>query len=553
MNEVGKVSIVSVLITSLVFGIWLYIGAPRVWENPSIPPEIQETTADTTNKTFLFASDVEAWSGTAGNANTTLSWSSADGCPSTGSLQTRAYKTGGGATTSSNYWQWTGTWENLGIPAGSAITEVRGGYQYKVTAYGANTSQTGPLEFRVGAGCALEATLLASASIIGTVTTCADRGQGSNVSVPSEYQASNSTVCFRLNSTSNLAGGEREIIIFEDTIALAITYSEPIPAFSQAAFRFYEDGIESDSLPVDVQNTDINRDTSDGDSNLQLRLRIQETNGVSGSATDDFQLQYSKNSGTWTNVTTTSSNVKGFDSTNLTHGNSTTERLTGGSGSFVSGEISEIGLIEDHQITASNFTEYLYSLTLVSADLNHNDTLDFRVLRNGEVITYGVTPTITVQAAVYSVTITYPEPPEIDYNTMPMDATRDSGTITAEVGNANTKLNIKGADAVYEELGKCGDGICTWTLVSSIGNADEYVHAFTKYLTLNSGEILGSDPSTEWVALNTSGSQVLTANVEAYGSQDFKLDMRTPYTGGAETDVGSQYTTEITIIASASE
>lgn len=90
--------------------------------------------------------------------------------------------------------------------------------------------------------------------------------------------------------------------------------------------------------------------------------------------------------------------VIGFNSGSLTDGNATTNRLGAGTGSFVAGEISEDGLVDNHQITASNYTEHLYSLTLVSAQLANNDTLDFRVLRNGATtgMTYTVTPRITV-------------------------------------------------------------------------------------------------------------------------------------------------------------
>lgn len=70
-----------------------------------------------------------------------------------------------------------------------------------------------------------------------------------------------------------------------------------------------------------------------------------------------------------------------YDSPNLTDGAATTNRLTGGSGSFVAGEVSETGLASDLGWSANNFTELLYSLTLKQADLANSDTLRFRVLR----------------------------------------------------------------------------------------------------------------------------------------------------------------------------
>ena len=151
---------------------------------------------------------------------------------------------------------------------------------------------------------------------------------------------------------------------------------------------------------------DITRDVSGGDSNVQLRMRLQETAGSIGSATDDYQLQVSKNGGAYASVDT--AEVLGFNSASLTDGNATTNRLGSGSGSFVAGKISEDGLVDNLQITASNYTELLYSLTIESTAVADNDTLDFRVLRNGTTtgLTYTLTPRITIEESTTSAVIT---------------------------------------------------------------------------------------------------------------------------------------------------
>ena len=76
----------------------------------------------------------------------------------------------------------------------------------------------------------------------------------------------------------------------------------------------------------------------------------------------------------------------------------TTNRLTGGSGSFVAGKVSENGVVTDLGWTANNYTEVLYSLQFIRADLANGDTIRFRVLRNGATtgLTYTVTPTVNV-------------------------------------------------------------------------------------------------------------------------------------------------------------
>lgn len=79
------------------------------------------------------------------------------------------------------------------------------------------------------------------------------------------------------------------------------------PNLDQTAYRFYEDGAETTSTAIDAQNTNITRDVSSGDSNLQLRVRLQETIGGAGLSTDDYQLQYELNdSGTYQDIFSTS-------------------------------------------------------------------------------------------------------------------------------------------------------------------------------------------------------------------------------------------------------
>ena len=336
-------------------------------------------------------------------------------------------------------------------------------------------------------------------------------------------------------------------------LAETVTFLDSPFGLTQAAFRFYEDGTESGSVAIDTQDTNITRDVT-ADSNLQLRLREQNTFAVAGLTTDDYQLQYELNdSGTFRNIvegavasyyfnastggptdpnavwfsdanafdgntatsantgvagstssnylfgagtngsasnTTTVSQVRariyasgddlgssanaavytsglgellgtatkvatiapgygsyttlstptggwtwakvaaletkiyadplvgadqvnvarvdlevtiaspvvGFNSSHLTEGEATTNRLGAGTGSFVAGKVSEDGTANDTQITASNFTEEMYSLTLVASELANGDTLDFRVLRNALTtgMTFTVTPRITV-------------------------------------------------------------------------------------------------------------------------------------------------------------
>ena len=90
--------------------------------------------------------------------------------------------------------------------------------------------------------------------------------------------------------------------------------------------------------------------------------------------------------------------VLAYASANLTDGAATSNRLGAGSGSFVAGKISETGLVTDVGWSGNNYTELLYSLDIVNADVVNGDTLRFRVLRNGvtTAMTYTQVPTLNV-------------------------------------------------------------------------------------------------------------------------------------------------------------
>lgn len=416
--------------------------------------------------------------------------------------------------------------------------------------------------------------------------------------------------------------------------ATTIALRPALPAFTQAAFRYYADGTETGSTALETQDTNHTADVSSGDVNLQLRVRLQETAGNPGDSTDDYQLQYELNdSSTWQSVTpstattidsysesnvsgfgyeirngsnvgvgqsvsgdgnrvstakfyirkvgsptgnataklyaitgthgtnatptgsalATSDNfsvstlttsfslatftftganiisldsstkyfltleysggdasnrveigydstspahagniatfngsswtsntlydlifyldsavsiiVNGYNSSSLTDGNATTNRLGSGTGSFVAGEISEDGLVDDLQITASNYTELLYSLTIDSDAVADADTLDFRVLRNGATtgMTYTVTPRITIEKSTGSFNLT----PGIATLTL----TAQTPTVTATNNQAITlaspsALSITAQTPTAKLDNRVTPGIATLTLTA---------------------------------------------------------------------------------------
>jgi hypothetical protein len=180
------------------------------------------------------------------------------------------------------------------------------------------------------------------------------------------------------------------------------------PAFDPEydAWRFYAAGTEAGSSPLAAQNAhliplDAGALTITGDTSLQLRIRAKENSGGDGLTTDDYDLRVSHNeAGTFqpTSVTTV---VQNDGTSALVGGNDTTERLTGGSGSFVAGEQVENSplVATDRQLTASNFMEHVFAFTIIYADVLDTDTLGFKMRLNGSNFA-GVLPIIEIDKQV---------------------------------------------------------------------------------------------------------------------------------------------------------
>lgn len=173
------------------------------------------------------------------------------------------------------------------------------------------------------------------------------------------------------------------------------------------AFRFYNpDGDEATSTPKANQDTNITVSVTAGDTTVQLRYRIQNATAVAGATTDDFGIHCSHNAGAFSQVGGSTVIIpSGNPASGLNNDSATTNRatdgITDGTGTFVAGEQCTDGLLDNWQLTASNYSEIVYGLTVVAADVTDADTIDFRVALNGGSpgMTNSVTPRITITKA----------------------------------------------------------------------------------------------------------------------------------------------------------
>ena len=176
------------------------------------------------------------------------------------------------------------------------------------------------------------------------------------------------------------------------------------PVLDQQNFQFYEPGTESGAASIAAQDTDIDRQTGTGNA-FQIRIALNESGSVAtGGAT--YKLRVSKNSGSYVNVTASSSDVQVTDDSNITDDAATTNRLTvgGGGGSFVTGRFDDVdgSTTSNVNVTGGDWTELLWSIYIVDADVANNDTLDFRVYDSDDTVisgSYNITPRVTVDAS----------------------------------------------------------------------------------------------------------------------------------------------------------
>ena len=152
--------------------------------------------------------------------------------------------------------------------------------------------------------------------------------------------------------------------------------------------------VGTDTAMADINNTWKPSNSTDGTAHPGSRAFSAPGSGVwTGSTASDVSFEV------YTDAL--AEPVYPYATSNLDNNATTTNRLTGGSGSFEPGDITEDGVANDFGWTQGNYTEFLFSLKLIAADFTlARDTLRFRVIRNGAVLdTYAQVPTIIVTGA----------------------------------------------------------------------------------------------------------------------------------------------------------
>lgn len=213
-------------------------------------------------------------------------------------------------------------------------------------------------------------------------------------------------------------------------------------------------------------------------------VALQTTNTVNGGVTaandgtsSTHPGSYAQQSGgTWT-VFPAQDLI--FEVYTAADGAPTTNRLTGGTGTFTPGEVSTTGLVTNLGWSKANFTEVLYALTLKAANLADADTLRFRVLRNGVAVdTLAVTPTITASkvtgAPAYTASPALSGTGTLGATLLPKvtaaPALSGSGTLSAAVTPRPTEAPALSGDGTLSASGVVTESYATTAALSGSGS-----------------------------------------------------------------------------------
>lgn len=179
----------------------------------------------TLTKQFNYNTDLESWSATVGGATSlvmgrdTTEDSSNDTNAGTGVMQAR--RTGKNVTDGTPYWEWAGTWEDLGVPAGATVTAVDLDYDSKCSEYTTGaTSTVGPSELRDSGG-SLRSTFRAADNVSATSAWVTRDGSASGI-----IDASNTTIRLRVGVNPKTGNSSSAAVTLRlDWVVVTVTYT----------------------------------------------------------------------------------------------------------------------------------------------------------------------------------------------------------------------------------------------------------------------------------------------------------------------------------------
>ena len=157
------------------------------------------------------------------------------------------------------------------------------------------------------------------------------------------------------------------------------------PTIEQTDWAVYDDGTEAGSQIIGSVNNNV---TLEVDTIYLFRGGIEETaNNLANNVS--FATVYNHNGGGFNDVDDVSSVVQIVDSTNITDGDDTTQRL-GGAFTFITanGGYDDVDGVTDGITLQNNGFEALWAIQIIGADVSPSDTIVIKIIDRFNVSIY---------------------------------------------------------------------------------------------------------------------------------------------------------------------
>jgi hypothetical protein len=234
-------------------------------------------------------------------------------------------------------------------------------------------------------------------------------GEGSDPYVVLEYNLSNFSIAATITLATSGAQYPKVALIdttggyayFASDASPVVIYRIPLISkrFDQKHFKIFQDNAVLNSATLYAAE-DTNYNPQIG-ADFRIRFEVVNTGTLAGNISR--RLEFREDSGSWTQITSNSNDVRLSDSSNFSDGDATTSLLTS-TGTFIAGQGKDTGATTSSvSLTNNYYTEDEYSLIFQSAAAGH--TYQFRVSNNGTALNvYSQIPSITPYIPHFTIT-----------------------------------------------------------------------------------------------------------------------------------------------------
>jgi hypothetical protein len=263
----------------------LQLGVPSIANASGFSSSVQAL-----GSPFTFSNGTEGWvfnaaggTGLTGLASTNFADSTNDSSLQAGVLYAR--RDGKSLTGAASYWEWTGTWEDLGVPVGAIVSAVNLDYDWQCVLYSTGASSSvGPAELRDNAGT-LRNTISTAPTAVTATSAWAAR-TGTNQTGLSDD--SNTPIKLRIGVKPNTGSStSAQVAMLLDYVRVAVTYAMPVAPVGPSHSWTHENQLISEYGTINTTGGTVALTSAQAHSGTQS-LRINRTSNADVRAQWDY-------------------------------------------------------------------------------------------------------------------------------------------------------------------------------------------------------------------------------------------------------------------------